>query len=190
MAALTTRLNIACTCTECSAFLHPTHSASAMGLAPLLTGIVVAPQPWIDKSSPSTYPVLHTLGPISTLPSPSPLHSLRVATSIASSPLFSPTANSSPSAFPKTPGALRCSYPACRARIPRQTRLAVQHIIPLREEHSEVFFDAQEQLGDLDTDALPVTKKTASRMGEPSIKPALGCSPDKQPRQVTGAFPV
>jgi hypothetical protein len=126
-------LNISCTCTECTTFLRPMVSSqpytSSLFASPRTTKPFSTPS-WIDKLSLSAYDV-QTITPVQPSQPLSP-----VTTKLnASAPGFVR------SAFPKTPGTLRCAHTNCRTRLPISWSLASAGAEPLCEEHSKEVVD-------------------------------------------------
>ncbi|KAI2483610.1 hypothetical protein Ptr902_05927 [Pyrenophora tritici-repentis] len=151
-------LNISCSCKACSTFLRPTVSATQPYLLSLFslpttstsdftTKKKLLPTPsWVDRLSLSAYDV-EIITPATSTPFQIPL-SLNT-----SSLKKAEESQITRSAFPKTPGTLRCTHADCRTRIPVALSLpgvgSVSIESLLCEEHcDDVLYDAEEDIVD------------------------------------------
>ncbi|KAH6872852.1 hypothetical protein BKA58DRAFT_401038 [Alternaria rosae] len=136
-------LNIACACTECSTFLRPIFPSDShyrqdfsQFIFPAGTTSREPASVWIDKLSLAAYDMQTTTPPSGSQTSDSTSHRKRVSLVI---PTNSPETNIR-TAFPKTPGILRCSNIHCSTRLPSSSALAATTRFPagaLCAEHEE-----------------------------------------------------
>jgi hypothetical protein len=158
-----------CTCTECITFLRPMVPSQFYTSSFLAPPRARKPPPvpsWIDKLSLSAYDV-QTITPVQ----PAPPLSLVTSTLNASAPGFVR------SAFPKTPGMLRCTYKNCRTRLPISWSLAAANTEPLCEEHSEELVDDAENTTNPSGRSRrpsPMTRTTSQSSTSSEQLPGLG----------------
>mgnify|MGYP006877407005 CR=1 FL=1 len=156
-------LNISCSCKACAAFLRPTVTSSSQ---PYLLPLFILPTAattsdfarrekkqlhtpfWVDKLSLSAYDVAANTPEKNT----DSQKSLSINTSSLKRASAVEENQNTRSAFPKTPGTLRCTHADCRTRIPVALRLAGVGSrgakSPLCEEHGDVFYDAEEVISE------------------------------------------
>jgi hypothetical protein len=147
-------LHISCTCTECTTFLRPilpsrshyprNFSQSVFPAAAPTTSYDNSTPGWIDKLSLAAHDMHISIPAPATQRHGIANHQQRLG-------LITTTTNAETnirSAFPKTPGTLRCSNTHCRTRLTISSGLVATSRLPegpLCEEHEEHFFDAQEK---------------------------------------------